>query len=163
MPPHTPSRRHAAPPVDSAEPADAPVDAGALYTQISYNARRAWLSISALSTQRMAVHKLKVPEFSVLSLVGRNPGIISSQLCATLDTLPPNLAGRIISLERRGLIERRPHPQDRRAMSLRLTPEGTKLTAQAEETAARLEEDALAGLTLSERKTLICLLKKVCS
>ena len=38
---------------------------------------------------------------------------------------------------------------------------GAALTAQAEQTAAQLEEDATARLTATERKTLIRLLQKV--
>ena len=65
------------------------------------------------------------------------------------------------ALERRGLIERRPHPSDGRAMGVHLTPAGVELTAQAEQTAAQLEEDATHRLTAAERKTLIRLLQKV--
>ena len=89
------------------------------------------------------------------------PGITSRQLCATLNVLPPNLVGLIAALERRGLIERRPHPSDGRAMGVHLTPTGAELTQQAEQTAAQLEEDATARLTAAERKTLIRLLQKV--
>ncbi|MNV90940.1 Multiple antibiotic resistance protein MarR [compost metagenome] len=71
------------------------------------------------------------------------------------------MVGLIASLERRGLIERRPHPSDGRAMGVHLTLEGVELTAQAEQTAAHLEEDATARLTAAERKTLIRLLQKV--
>ena len=132
-----------------------------LRTLVGYNARRASLSIIAVFMQRMAVYGLKVVDFSVLSLVAHNPGITSRQLCATLSVLPPNMVGLSASLERRGLIERRPHPSDGRAMGVHLTLEGVELTAQAEQTAAHLEEDATARLTAAERKTLIRLLQKV--
>ncbi|UCU99473.1 MarR family winged helix-turn-helix transcriptional regulator [Acidovorax radicis] len=132
-----------------------------LRTLVGYNARRASLSIIDVFMQRMAVYGLKVVDFSVLSLVAHNPGVTSRQLCATLNVLPPNMVGLIASLERRGLIERRPHPSDGRAMGVHLTPQGVELTAQAEQTAAHLEEDATARLTATERKTLIRLLQKV--
>lgn len=137
------------------------VDTTLLRTLVGYNTRRASLSIIAVFMERMAVYDLKVVDFSVLSLVAHNPGITSRQLCATLNVLPPNLVGLIAALERRGLIERRPHPSDGRAMSVHLTPTGAELTQQAEQTAAQLEEDATARLTVAERKTLIRLLQKV--
>mgnify|MGYP003595840634 FL=1 len=147
------------------EPAPAPsvdmVDTTLLRTLVGYNTRRASLSIIAVFMERMAVYDLKVVDFSVLSLVAHNPGITSRQLCATLNVLPPNLVGLIAALERRGLIERRPHPSDGRAMGVHLTAAGTVLTAQAEQTAAQLEVDATARLTAAERKTLIRLLQKV--
>lgn len=137
------------------------VDTGFLRTLVGYNTRRASLAIIELFMQRMALYDLKVVDFSVLSLVAHNPGITSRQLCATLGVLPPNLVGLIAGLEKRGLIERRPHPSDGRAMGVHLTREGADLTAQAEQTAAQLEADATARLTATERKTLIRLLQKI--
>lgn len=144
-------------------PAPSPdsVDTGFLRTLVGYNARRASLAVIEVFMERMAVYRLKVVDFSVLSLVAHNPGITSRQLCATLNVLPPNLVGLIAALERRGLIERRPHPSDGRAMGLHLTEAGAVLTAQAEHTAEQLELDATASLTAAERKTLIRLLQKV--
>ena len=137
------------------------VDTGFLRTLVGYNSRRASLAIIEVFMERMAVYDLKVVDFSVLSLVAHNPGITSRQLCATLGVLPPNLVGLIAGLEKRGLIERRPHPSDGRAMGVHLTPAGADLTAQAEHTAAQLEVDATARLTTTERKTLIRLLQKI--
>ena len=132
-----------------------------LRTLVGYNARRASLAIVEVFMERMAVYGLKVVDFSVLSLAAHNPGLTSRQLCATLNVLPPNMVGLIASLEQRGLIERRPHPNDGRAMGVHLTEAGAALTEQAEQTAAQLEVDATARLTPTERKTLIRLLQKV--
>ncbi|CAN7167654.1 MarR family winged helix-turn-helix transcriptional regulator [Acidovorax sp. Leaf78] len=165
MPSARPSKKTAAataaPATPSAEPFTESVDTGFLRTLVGYNARRASLAVIEVFMERMAVYRLKVVDFSVLSLVAHNPGITSRQLCATLNVLPPNLVGLIAALERRGLIERRPHPSDGRAMGVHLTPAGAELTAQAEQTAAQLEVDATARLTAAERTTLIRLLQKV--
>ncbi|MDT7514120.1 MarR family winged helix-turn-helix transcriptional regulator [Rhodoferax mekongensis] len=138
-----------------------PVDTSYLRTLVGYNARRASLAIIESFMVRMAPYDLKVVDFSVLSLVAHNPGITSRQLCAALSVLPPNLVGLIATLERRGLIERLPHPSDGRAMGVHLTPQGVELMAQAEQTAFDLEMDATSRLTDAERKTLIRLLQKV--
>ncbi|WP_280187743.1 MarR family winged helix-turn-helix transcriptional regulator [Delftia sp. PS-11] len=137
------------------------VDTSYLRTLVGYNARRAALSIIKVFVERMGVYELKVVEFSVLCLVAHNPGITSRQLCAALDVMPPNLVGLVATLERRGLIERRPHPSDGRAVGLHLTADGAELTAKAEHTAVDLEIDATSRLTGSERQTLIRLLQKI--
>lgn len=157
-----PSKKTAAPnaPLSPAVPSDT-VDTGFLRTLVGYNTRRASLAIIEVFMERMAAYDLKVVDFSVLSLVAHNPGITSRQLCATLGVLPPNLVGLIAALEKRGLIERRPHPSDGRAMGVHLTPAGADLTARAEHTAAQLEVDATARLTAAERKSLIRLLQKI--
>ncbi|MOA38791.1 Multidrug resistance operon repressor [compost metagenome] len=65
------------------------------------------------------------------------------------------------NLDKRGLIVRRPHPLDGRAVGLYLTDAGQALNTQAEETVTALELEATARLTAAERKTLIKLLQKV--
>ena len=137
------------------------VDTSYLETLIGYNARRAALSVIGLFLQRMAVYNLRPVDFSVLSLITHNPGITSRQLCSALNILPPNLVGMVNTLERRGLIQRSPHPRDRRALGLHLTADGEALMREAEVTASNLEVEAAGRLTAGERNTLIRLLRKV--
>jgi DNA-binding MarR family transcriptional regulator len=145
----------------AAAPAVDTVDTTFLETLLGYNARRTSLAVIEVFMERMAPFGLKPVDFSVLSLVRHNPGITSRQLCNTLGILPPNLVGMINTLEKRALVERKPHPRDGRAMGLHLTGEGEKLMRQAEPTAAKLEAEVAARLTPGEQKTLIRLLQKV--
>ncbi|MGH6638669.1 MAG: MarR family winged helix-turn-helix transcriptional regulator, partial [Polaromonas sp.] len=110
-----------APQEDASTPATARIDTRYLESLLGYNTRRASLAIIEVFMERMAVYDLKVVDFSVLSLINHNPGITSRQLCAALAVLPPNLVGIIAALDKRGLVERRPHPTDGRAMGLHLT------------------------------------------
>lgn len=137
------------------------VDSTYLQTLMGYNARRAALSIIELFLERLAPYGLKPVDFSVMSTIQHNPGVTSRQLCASLNLLPPNLVGLIQSLESRGLIERKPHPHDGRAVGLHATPEGQALMVQAEQTATELEIEKTAKLTPAERKTLLKLLQKI--
>lgn len=137
------------------------VDTTYLQTLMGYNARRAALSIIELFLERLAPYGLKPVDFSVMSTIGHNPGVTSRQLCAALSLLPPNLVGLIQSLESRGLIERKPHPHDGRAVGLHATPKGQALLAQAEQTASDLEIEKTAKLTPAQRKTLLALLQKI--
>jgi len=132
-----------------------------LRTLVGYNARRAALSVIGVFVERMAQYELKVVDFSLLNLIAHNPGITSRQVCASLNILPPNLVSLVGSLDKRGLIVRRPHPLDGRAVGLYLTDAGQALNAQAEQTVTALELDATERLTAAERKTLIRLLQKV--
>jgi DNA-binding MarR family transcriptional regulator len=149
------SARNATPPmVDE-------VDTSFLESLLGYNARRAALAAIGVFLEGMAPYQLKPVEFSVLSLVGHNPGITSRQLCSALGILPPNLVGMVNALEKRELIARKPHPRDGRAMGLHLTGPGQKLMRDAEKTAAALEAGVAARLSPAEQRTLIGLLKKV--
>jgi DNA-binding MarR family transcriptional regulator len=86
------------------------VDARFLQSLVGFNARMASLKIIGLFVPRMAQFGLRVVDFSILSLIRHNPGITSRQLCDALNLLPPNLVGKIGALERRGLLQRHPHP-----------------------------------------------------
>jgi DNA-binding MarR family transcriptional regulator len=137
------------------------VDTSYLESLLGYNARRAALAVIEVFLERMSVYGMRPVDFSVMSLITHNPGITSRQLCTTLGIQPPNLVGMVNGLEKRGLIERHPHPHDGRAMGLHLTATGLKLMREAERTAARLEADVGSRLSAAEVKTLIRLLKKV--
>ncbi len=139
------------------------VDLTYLESLIGYSVRRASVVIHAKFAAKMAVYDLRQVDFSVLSLIIHNPGITSSQLCTTLGLLPPNLVGMINLMEKRELLERRPHPTDGRATGLHASAKGVALMREAEETAARLESEAAAKLTAAESKTLMRLLKKIYS
>ncbi|MDI1275468.1 MarR family transcriptional regulator [Polaromonas sp.] len=149
------------PPDPAATAAVDQVDTSYLQSLIGYNARRAALSVIEVFMERMAPYDLRVVDFSVLSLVTHNPGITSRQLCTALGILPPNLVAMVNSLEKRALIERRPHPRDGRAMGLHLTASGSKLMRDAERTAAALEAEVASRLSASETKTLLRLLQKI--
>ncbi|HZY17977.1 MAG TPA: helix-turn-helix domain-containing protein [Ramlibacter sp.] len=137
------------------------VDTSYLESLLGYNARRAALAVIEVFLERMAVYRLRPVDFSVLSLIVHNPGITSRQLCTTLGILPPNLVSLVGNLEKRELIERKPHPRDGRATGLHPTAAALKLMRQAERTAAELEAEAAAGLTAAEQKTLLRLLRKL--
>lgn len=155
------STKKSASAVAAAPPRTDQLDTRVLEALVGYNARRAWLAVSTVFAERMAAYGLKQVDFSVLSLLAHNPGATSRQLCATLDILPPNLVSLISAMDSRGLIERRPHPHDGRAIGLYLTPAGVSLVRDAERTVVELEAEASARLTTRERETLIRLLQKI--
>ncbi len=136
-------------------------DTSFLETLVGYNARRAALSVIAVFLRRMAPFELRPVDFSVLSVIAHNPGVTSRQICAALDILPPNLVGMVKALQQRKLITRRPHPSDRRALGLHLTPGGERLYREAQAMASALEAEATAALSPDEVQTLIALLRKV--
>ncbi len=137
------------------------IDASFLESLLGYNARRTALVIIESFLDRMSVYGLRPVDFSTLSLVAHNPGITSRQLCAALGILPPNLVRIVADLDKRGLVQRKPHPTDGRAIGLQLSVDGRKMMREAEATVLALEDSASSRLTVEERQTLISLLKKV--
>lgn len=137
------------------------VDARFLEGLLGYNSRRATRVMMGHFFNVVAPLGLKPVEFSVLSLIHHNPGITSRQLCDVLTVLPPNLVGIIHPLQQRGLIDRQPHPSDRRAFGLHLSRQGQSLIAMAEHKVLEQEATTTSRLTADELHTLICLLQKI--
>lgn len=138
-----------------------PLNAGFLESLVGYNTRRALLAITPGFLSAMATFELGMANFSVLSLIQYNPGVTSRQLAAALSIQPPNLVGIIDELEARGLIERQPHPRDRRATGLHLRPDGAKLMRKAERAVRKAEQASAAVLSEREQQMLIHLLRKL--
>ncbi|MFN4103188.1 MAG: MarR family winged helix-turn-helix transcriptional regulator [Tepidimonas sp.] len=152
-------------PLPTADPgafdSTAALDTRFLDSLVGYNARRAALAIIGQVLQRLEPLGLRVVDFSVLTVIAHNPGVTSRQVCAALDILPPNLVGLVRSLEKRGWVERREHPTDRRAQGLHVTPQGAEVQAQAQAAVDASEDAMLGGLDADERATLIRLLRRV--
>lgn len=132
-----------------------------LESLLGYNARRAALVVIDLFLERMAAFGLRPVEFSILSTVGHNPGITSRQISAALGIQPPNLVRLVADLDGRGLLQRKPHPTDGRALGLHLTADARKMMRNAEQTALALETEIASRLEANERDTLMRLLKKI--
>jgi DNA-binding MarR family transcriptional regulator len=65
------------------------------------------------------------------------------------------------SLEERGLLRRRPNPNDRRVRTLHLTPDGRRLLGKIMEISLEHEEQLCTGLQPAEREQLITLLSRL--
>ena len=137
------------------------IDTSYLETLLGYNARRTALAVITVFLRRMEPYGMRPVDFSVVSVIAHNPGVTSRQICAALDILPPNLVGMVKSLQKRGLILRKPHPTDRRAQGLHLSAPGERLYREAQATATALERDVADRLSTEELQTLIGLLRKV--
>lgn len=84
------------------------------------------------------------------------------ELAARMGCEPSNATVVIDNLEKQELIERLPHPTDRRAKQLMLTPQGTdRRTALL--TGLRQEEPLMAALTQKDREALTNLLQAALS
>ncbi len=100
-------------------------------------------------------HGLSVTEWRVVAILGRFPGLTASEVMerGAMDKVPVSRA--VNKLQEKGLVDRRPHSEDRRRLPLKLTAaKGTNLfhkivpkaLAYEQELLSALSEDELAGL-----------------
>ncbi len=82
--------------------------------------------------RRRVPQELTLPQFDVLAQLHRRPeGMTPGQLTRELLVTAGNVTGIVSRLEALDLVARRPVPEDRRAVRLRLTARGRRLMARA--------------------------------
>jgi DNA-binding MarR family transcriptional regulator len=92
-----------------------------------------------------------------LRRIARHPTTMG-ELATMLGIDAPYATLVVDELERQGLVERQPHPTDRRAKLVATTPEGSAAARRAEEILARLPV-GLAGLSPADMETLARILE----
>ena len=132
-----------------------------LDTIVGYQLRRVSNAMMSDSAASMAPVGLRPVLFAMLCVIRSAPGIIQIALGSQLGIQRANLVPLVNELTARALIERRPAPNDRRALALFLTAHGESLLAEAEKLVFRHEERMLAGLGEDERSQLLRLLARI--
>lgn len=94
-------------------------------------------------------------QWQVLAYLAQNEGIHQSGLAELLDVEQITLGRIVDKLETLGLIERHPHPSDRRIWLLRLTPAARSKLTQARKFGDMARGEALAGVSEADRQHLL--------
>jgi DNA-binding MarR family transcriptional regulator len=105
--------------------------------------------------------ELEPGEFALLRAVSASEGEAQSALAERLHISPSWMVAIVDELERRELLERRPHTRDRRVRNLHLTAAGKKLLKQAERRAQQFDRQVSDPLTETELQQLLELLQRV--
>ena len=98
--------------------------------------------------------------FALLNVLGTHEGAIQQELGAAMGIDPSTMVALIDQLEAAGLAKRRPRPTDRRAREVVITPKGRRALKQARRLAMRVEDDVLRGLSPTERRRMLALLRR---
>lgn len=106
--------------------------------------------------QRAATLGLTAPQATALREL--SGPMTMRELADRMSCEPSNATFVVDKLEKQDLIERRPHPTDRRAKQLVLTPQGTALRDRLLELLGA--DSPLAGLTQEEQRALHQLLER---
>jgi len=111
--------------------------------------------------ERLAALRLTPPDAGILRLLNMSAGVSQQELAAKLGIHPSRLVALLDELERKGLVERRPNPNDRRQYSLHLTERGVQTLNEVGQVARQHQEALCAALSPEERDTLAELLRKI--
>ena len=98
--------------------------------------------------------------FALLNVLGAREGAIQQQLSSDMGIDPSAMVKLIDELESAGLAERRRRPGDRRAWEVSITPKGRRTLERARRFAMEVQDEVLGGLTVSDRRQLLTLLRR---
>jgi len=109
----------------------------------------------------LANYELSVPRGRLLMAMHQLGQPKMSELAASLDLNARTITTAVDTLEREGILERRPDPTDRRATRLLLTDAGREQIAEWQGFQRQLAESAMAPLSADERRSLKRVLDKI--
>jgi DNA-binding MarR family transcriptional regulator len=117
---------------------------------IGYLLAQAFYTLRAAMDATLLPHGLSPAQYAVLSVLARDPGSSGADLARAWNTTPQAMNGVLATLERDGLVERRPHPTHGRIRQVTLSPEGERRLAAANPAIRELEAGIEEGLSADE-------------
>lgn len=104
---------------------------------------------------------LRAGQLAILTLLDNEGAVVQARLSERLQIDKATMVSLLNDLEQQGLIERRPHPSDRRAFEVHLLEPGQQRIKQAEHVSAVATKRFFGVLTAVEQQTLHTLLSRL--
>jgi len=121
---------------------------------------RLWRASHTRITDGLQSIGLTPASFGLLNVLGARRGATQRELGSAMGIDPSTMVSLIDELETAGLAKRRPHPTDRRAREVVITPKGRRLLERGRQMALQVEDEVLGGLNAGERRELLKLLRR---
>lgn len=124
--------------------------------------RQAWFGLNQAFRRRIAAMNVTPDQYTILRIVGEEGGgITQKEICGKMTSDPNTVAAVAGRMEELGLVERRTHVRDRRAVSIWLTPAGLAKLHEVRPVALALQEEVMSGLAPAERIRFLEYLERV--
>jgi DNA-binding MarR family transcriptional regulator len=132
----------------------APSTLAFLLSQVGIHASRRF-------AERLGEIGLHPPLFRVLNVVDAAEGQSQGAIGDAIQVPPSRMVAIVDDLEALGLVERRPHPRDRRIRAVHLTAKGRRELAKGRRIARQHEEELTRGMSRADREKLVALLQGI--
>jgi DNA-binding MarR family transcriptional regulator len=124
---------------------------------IGFLLSKAYQRVWAIMRAEIETYDLTPPQFGLLAFLWQQDGLTQAELSEKGQIDRTTVGGLVDRLEKVGLVERRQHPQDRRAYEIYLTDRGRELEGPLSECAGRSLSKFTRGLNEQE----ICELRRM--
>jgi DNA-binding MarR family transcriptional regulator len=111
--------------------------------------------------ERLGVLELAPADAGILRLLRVAAGLSQQELAEKLQIHPSRLVAILDKLEKRGFVERRENPDDRRLYSIHLTRDGGEILQKIGRVAMEHQDALLTALSNREREELAAMLLRV--
>ena len=133
---------------------------GELPGSLGFQLRLAQLKAFHLFYRSMSEQDKKAGEFTVLWVIGLNPGARQGAIARALKIKPAHMTKLVQRMVTVGFVARRVPPDDRRSVRLSLTAEGQAFVAQHRARFLAFHAEEAQGLDADEAAQLMALLEK---
>lgn len=137
------------------------VDMGILSDRFGYNLRRTHSAVLNHLEKSFEPLGIRPRQYGILTIVGRNPGLNQGQVSEALAIARTNFVGMLDTMEKRGLVKRKPAENDRRSYALYLTPKGAALLEKLSQIDAEHEIKMRSLIGEKDASQLLALLMKL--
>jgi DNA-binding MarR family transcriptional regulator len=148
--------RHRAPALEGAE-----VDLGLLTDLTGFSVKLVWILGHGLLSREFGETGITPHRYSMLEVIGRNPGLQQTQLAAALALTRPATTLAVDFWEERGCVERHKIAGDRRSFGVYPTLHGEKELKRLRGLVRKADAALTAGLSEAETAELRRLLSKI--
>jgi DNA-binding MarR family transcriptional regulator len=115
--------------------------------RISYIVARLERAVRHAINERVRPYGLTTLQYTTLSILRRGGELSNAQLARRAYMTPQSMSEVLEALEKKGLVERGPHPNHRRVFPATVTASGRKTLDACDAAVDDLEREMLAGLT----------------
>lgn len=128
---------------------------------IDYHLRSTWLAVQKMyNEQASQFNSTMVMGFTLLSIDPKT-GTPSTSLGPKMGIEPTSLSRTLKNLEERGLIARKPNPEDGRSVLIILTEEGLKMRDVSKEVVLKFNEALSENISDEEMKVFLKVIQKI--
>lgn len=120
---------------------------------LSFLVRQAWLNMRSVMDGALAAHDLSVAQYATLLVLDEQPGASVADVARAVASARQSANELLTGMERAGMVERHPHPQDRRSQKVHLTALGRRRLEAARPSVHAQENELEAGFDAAQRAT----------